>query len=129
MDRFGAGRLLPFYQLPLAAFFLLLSMATTPWLAAFCMPLFGLTQGSQNTINTGFGAEFYGTRYLGSIRSAITAAGVLGSALGPGISGWLIDLGMNFNEQMPFIAAYHIAASILVWFAVSRARRTLPAAA
>ncbi|MDF0601292.1 MFS transporter [Psychromarinibacter sp. C21-152] len=129
MDRFGAGRLLPFYQLPLAAFFLLMSAVTTPWLAAFAMPLFGMTQGSLNTIQTGFGAEFYGTRHLGSIKAAIVATGVLGSALGPGLSGWLIDFGMDFEQQMPWIAGYHIAASVLVWVGVTRARRTLPAPA
>ncbi|WP_172297826.1 MFS transporter [Pseudoruegeria sp. HB172150] len=123
MDRVGSGRLLPFYQLPLAAFFLIVPMVDSPiWLIGPLI-LFGISQGAQGPVVTGFGAEFYGTRHLGAIKSAVTAVLVLGSALGPGLSGMLIDLGIDFVEQMPWIAAYHIASSVLVWFAVRGVRR------
>lgn len=129
IDRVGAGRLLVFYQLPLALFFLLMPGVESLFLAGLTMVLMGISQGSQNPILTGFGAEFYGTRHLGSIRSAVTAVMVLGSALGPGLTGLLIDRGMNFVEQMPYIAAYHIVTSLLVLIGIGRARRSLPAPA
>ncbi len=129
MDKFGASRLLPFYQLPLVGFFLLIPLMPTPIMMVFPLLLFGVLQGSSNTLITGFSAEFYGTRYIGAIKSALTAVMVLGSAIGPGLSGWLIDRGMNFVEQMPWIAGYHMGACLLVWLGVRHAQRVLPATA
>lgn len=129
MDRFGAGRLLPFYQLPLIAFFLTVPLADSPLLMVLPLLLFGVLQGSANPLITGFSAEFYGTRFIGGIKAALAAAMVLGSAVGPGLSGWLIDRGMTFVDQMPWIAGYHVAASALVWLGIAQARRRLPAAA
>ncbi|WP_379560069.1 MFS transporter [Psychromarinibacter halotolerans] len=129
MDRVGAGRLLPFYQLPLAGCFVLTPLVAQPiWMIAPLI-LFGIMQGSQNPIVTGFSAEFYGSRHIGAIKSAVTAIMVLGSAIGPGLTGWLIDLGIPFPAQMWGIAAYLIVTSVIVWFAVNRARQALPAAA
>jgi MFS family permease len=45
VDRFGAYRLFPFYQLPLALGFLLMSWLTPVWTPALCFGLFGLTVG------------------------------------------------------------------------------------
>jgi len=53
---------------------------------------------------------------------------VFGSAVGPGISGALIDLGLTFPEQMIGMSAYFVAANILVWVAVREARTHLPSA-
>ncbi len=129
MDRIGAGRLLPFYQLPLAASFLLIPLVSEPIWMIVPLILFGIMQGSQNPIVTGFSAEFYGSRHIGAIKSAVTAIMVLGSAIGPGLSGWLIDRGIPFPSQMWGIAGYLIVTSVVVWFAVEQARRSLPAAA
>jgi len=129
IDRFGAPRLLPFYQLPLIGFFLLTPGIPTPLLMVFPLLLLGVTQGSSNPLINGFSAEFYGTRFIGSIKAAIAAVMVLGSAVGPGLSGWLVDLGVDFVAQMPWIAAFHVAASLSVWLGIRHARRDLPAAA
>ena len=91
--------------------------------------LFGVMQGSGNPLQTGFAAEFYGTRHIGGIKAALAAVMVLGSALGPGVTGFLIDRGMTMVDQMPWIAAYLIVASGFVWIGISQARRSLPAAA
>ena len=45
---------------------------------------------------------------------------VLGSALGPGITGYVIDLGFNFTTQMPWISAYYIFATFLALFGVKK---------
>jgi MFS family permease len=129
MDRFGAARLLPLYQLPYVLFFSAMAFVESPAAAGVVMVLFGVTQGAQNPILTGIGAEFYGTRHLGAIKAALTSVMVLGSALGPGLTGVLIDQGISFARQMPWIAAYHLAASGLALLAVLRARRRSAAAA
>ncbi len=129
MDRVGATRLLPVYQLPLVLFFLAMPLVERPAAAGVVMVLFGLTQGAQNPIATGIGAELYGTRHLGSIKAALTAVMVLGSALGPGLTGWAIDRGVSFPAQMPWIAGYLLAASALAGLAVTLARRRSAAAA
>jgi hypothetical protein len=51
---------------------------------------------------------------------------VFGSAVGPGISGGLIDLGYTFPDQMLVYVAYFCFAIALVWIAVEKARPRLP---
>jgi hypothetical protein len=53
---------------------------------------------------------------------------VFGSAIGPGITGMLIDFGYSFPDQMLGIAAYFFIANILVWIALKRATKALGAA-
>ena len=80
----------------------------------------GLTSGAQATVPMAFWAEFFGTRYLGSIKATAAALMVFGSALGPAISGWLIDHGVNFPAQMGAIALYIAASSLLVEVAIRK---------
>ena len=125
VDRWGTGRLLPLYQLPLALFFVLMSGADTLAAASPIMVLMGLTTGAQATIPSAFWAEFYGTRHIGSIKAMAAAVMVLGSALGPGITGALIDAGIAFPQQMIGIGLYLIGAAALVRIAMLRARAAL----
>jgi len=127
MDRVGAFRLIPFYMLPIAGFFFVVPHVETAFWMILPLLLFGILQGSAATLVTGFSAEAYGTQHIGSIRSAMTAVGVLGSAIGPGITGWLIDLGMNFERQMPWIGAYFLVVTVLLILGVGAARRHLDA--
>ena len=53
---------------------------------------------------------------------------VFGSALGPGISGMLIDLGYDFPSQMAAIGVYFLIAAVLAWIGTARAKRALAAA-
>jgi MFS family permease len=125
LDRFGTARLMPFYQLPIAASFLVMAGADSLWLAALAFVLMGMTTGANSTLPSAFWAEFYGTRHIGGIKSIATAAMVLGSAIGPAISGVLIDRGIVFPDQMIGIAIWFVVASGLIWFGVSTAARSL----
>ena len=58
-----------------------------------------------------------------------TSLMVLGSALGPGLTGALIDLGYPFADQMVFFAVYILAACALTHLAMRRAAPLLPSAA
>ena len=118
LDRFGTSRLLPFFLLPVAAAFLVLG--TTGSLAGMAvgMALAGMTSGMNSTLPNAFWAEFYGTQHLGSIKAMATAVMVFGSAVGPVLTGQLIDLGLDFENQMILIAIYFLLASVLVGFAM-----------
>jgi len=129
IDRVGTARLIPFYQLPMALGFVVLGLADNLWMAALAIFLLGVSQGGNATLPNAFWAEFYGTRNLGAIKAVAAAVMVLGTALGPGLTGALIDLGLAFEDQTLGIAAYFCAAAVLMGFGIARARPTLPAPA
>jgi len=132
VDRWGTRRLMPLYLLPLALGFVLFWNANSLAGAAFGFIALGLTQGAVGTIVSVFLADHFGTRNLGAIKSVSVAIMVLGTALGPGITGLLIDAGVDFVRQMPVIVAYILAACVLNGLAMRRSRPLLgsgPAAA
>lgn len=129
IDRFGAGRVMPFVHLGFGAAFVTLWQGEGLGAAAVGFALAGAGQGTNATVSSAFWAEHYGTRHLGAIRSATVAAMVLGTAIGPGLTGLLIDAGVMFKDQMPGIAAYFALATLLVWRAAARARPSLARAA
>ena len=51
---------------------------------------------------------------------------VFGTAVGPALSGTLIDADLSFPEQAPWIAAYMVAATVLLSFAILAQRHRLP---
>jgi len=52
-----------------------------------------------------------------------TAVSVLGSALGPAISGALIDHGIPFSKQMPIISIFVVICCLLNWVAIKKISR------
>ncbi|WP_439105270.1 MFS transporter [Celeribacter marinus] len=129
VDKYGAGRSLPLMPLPFLFGFVVISFSTVPAIAGVGLMIVGLGMGMQGTVVGAFWAEHYGTRYIGSIKSAATAVMVFGSAIGPGVSGYLIDLGVPFTTQMLGYAVYFGVTSALAAVAVLRARSLLPVAA
>lgn len=132
VDRWGTRRLMPLYLLPLAIGFALFWGADSLAGAAIGFLVLGLTQGAVGTIVSVFLADHFGTRNLGAIKSVSVAIMVLGTALGPGITGLLIDAGVDFVRQMPAIVAYVLLACALNGWAMRRSQPLLesgPAAA
>lgn len=127
LDRWGTARLMPVYTLPLALFFAIFPLIHSVAFAVPAMAIMGLTSGAQLTVSMAFWAEFYGTRHLGAIRAAVASAMVLATAIGPALSGRLIDAGHAIGDQMPFYAAWFLFASALLAFGIRRAARDLPA--
>lgn len=128
IDKFGAGRLFPFYLLPLVIAFVLHWYApSVAWSAAGVM-FMGMAGGGMATLPAAIWATYYGTRHLGSIKSVVTALMVLGSAIGPGLSGWLIDVGIDFDVQMLAYAASFLLASAICVIPLRLASERLPAA-
>jgi MFS family permease len=128
IDRVGSGRIMRVYLFPWMVGFILLAFAKTLPAASVSFVFFGIGMGVQTTVITTFWAEFFGTRHIGSIKAVSTSIMVFGSAIGPGITGMLIDFGYSFPDQMLGIAAYFFIANILVWIALRRATKALGAA-
>ncbi|MEL6642623.1 MAG: MFS transporter [Pseudomonadota bacterium] len=129
IDRFGSGRVAPAIQIPAALGFLAFAAANTPTLALPGVILLGLSAGASATLPGAFWAEYFGTKHLGAIKALATAVMVLGSAIGPGITGFAIDRGIDFPDQMTAIAIYFLIVALIVSAGVSIARRRLPPAA
>jgi MFS family permease len=125
IDRFGAARLLPIYLSPLILAFCLHGYAPHIQWTAIGVVLMGMAGGGQATIPNAVWAEFYGTEHIGSIKSAVAAVMVLGSAIGPGLSGWLIDRGIGFETQLYGFAASFVFAILVMVLPLRRARAAL----
>lgn len=127
LDRWGTARLMPLYQIPMVASFLAFSLSSGPTGAFLGFLCLALTTGANATLPNAFWAEFYGTAHIGAIKSMAAAVMVLGSALGPGITGLGIDLGVGLEQQFVAIAAYFVFASVMMSAGIGRARRAPPA--
>jgi len=129
LDKIGTARLIPWIQLPMIAAFWVFGVADGLVLIVLGIAFFATTTGAQATVPNAFWAEFYGTRHLGSIKALASAIMVLGSALGPGITGTLIDLGVGLETQYLFISGFFVLTTAMVWFGIRQARRALPSSA
>lgn len=128
VDRFGAGWMMAAQGLPMAFGFALFWGSDSLAVAAWAMASIAFSSGAMATLPGSFAAEFYGTRNIGAIKSVWAAIMVFGSAIGPGVSGLLIDLGYNFSTQTLGITAYFIVSSLLLTIGVAKARSTFPLA-
>lgn len=126
IDRFGSGRAMQLFLVPWIAGFVVLGLTETLAVALLAFVFFGVATGLQATLITAFWAEFFGTRHIGAIKAVSTSIMVFGSAIGPGISGFFVDLGYSFPDQMIAIGGYFLVAMFLVWLAVEPALRRLP---
>lgn len=125
-DRFGTARIFPVAMLPTALAFSLASMGETLWAAAAAFLFIGMMQGGVSTIGGAFWPEYYGTRNLGSIRAVASSLMVFGSAIGPGITGFLIDWGVDFRLQLLWMSVYFVGLACILTLGFERARRHLP---
>ncbi|MCO4847699.1 MAG: MFS transporter [Yoonia sp.] len=123
IDRFGVVRLMPLYILPYIVAFCLHWYAPNLIWTAIAVILMGISGGGNATILSACWAGFYGTRFIGSIKAAAAALMVLGSAIGPGLSGLLIDAGVGIEVQMLGYAACFGFAAFMMGMAARMANQ------
>jgi MFS family permease len=128
LDRLGTARLIPYMQLPMVMAFILFSIANGPLTTLFGFVFLGITTGANTTLPNAFWAEFYGTGHIGSIKAMAAAIMVFGSAIGPGLTGLGIDLGLGIEAQYLLVAAYFVFTSVMMGIGIARARPDLSGA-
>ncbi len=127
IDNFGSARLLPVYLLPLAIALALYGLFDGFWVAIVGLTIAAVGQGAAHGLMGSLWPEYYGTRHLGAIRSLIIALTVAASAIGPGVTGWLIDVGIGFETQCLYMALYLVAMSLAFAIVSRQALRMMQA--
>jgi MFS family permease len=80
----------------------------------------GTSSGFTYTSHPAIIAEMYGTKYLGSIKSLLSALTVFGSAIGPIILGSLMDLNFSIESILIYFSIYSIVCTLLFIFALQK---------
>lgn len=114
IDRYGALKLLPFFLLPLATASAVAGLLEAVWGVYLFMFLLGISYGFTSTLIGALWPEMYGTKHLGSVRAVVVAAMVFSTALGPGLTGALIDRGIELPVQLFVMSAWCLAACIVL---------------
>lgn len=122
IDRFSATRILPVFLLPLASACFVLGIFDALWSAFVFMFLIGISNGFSSTLFGALWPEIYGTKHLGGIRSIMVAILVLATALGPGLTGFLIDAGVPYPYQILAMGAYCL---VMIFVMLEVRRRVL----
>nr|MBA3448450.1 MFS transporter [Pseudaminobacter sp.] len=122
IDRFSSVSLLPAFLLPLGAACLVLGLFDGQWSAFAFMALLGVSWGFSSTLFGALWPEVYGVRHLGSIRALAVAVMVFASAMGPGLTGLLIDRGVDYPTQIVVMGVYCFAISLVMLHVSRRVR-------
>ncbi|PHS78421.1 MAG: MFS transporter [Rhodospirillaceae bacterium] len=93
VDRFGPGRILPFFVWPQVAALMVLASTSHPLSVPLYLALGGLTTGASTVLLSASWAETFGVRHLGKIRSLTSSLAVMSTAVSPLWAGWLLDNG------------------------------------
>ncbi len=128
LDKWGATRLLPVYLVPFALGLLAHWWAGSVWVSAVGVVLMGISGGGQSTLPAACWAEFFGTRHIGAIKSTAVSMMVLASAVGPGVTGALIDAGVALPDQLLFSSLMVLGLCLAVVLPVRNARARLSVA-
>ena len=122
IDRFSGVALLPGFLLPLAAACFTLGAFEGQWSAFAFMALLGLSYGFSSTLFGSIWPEIYGVRHLGSIRALTVAIMVFATAMGPGLTGYLIDRGVDYPSQIIAMGSYCLLISFVMLYVSRRVR-------
>jgi MFS family permease len=120
IDRFGSFRLLPFFLLPLGVASATAALLTPVWGVYVFMFLIGISYGFTATLVGALWPEIYGVKHLGAIRAVVVAAMVFSTALGPGLTGALIDTGVGLPTQLLWMSGWCVAACVMLGFIAPR---------
>ena len=125
LDKFDTARLIPYFQLPMIGAFLIFAFGQSLMAVLVGFIFLGLSSGANATLPNAFWAEFYGTKHLGSIKAAAAAVMVLGSAIGPAVTGVLLDYDLSLDTQYVAVSVFFGFSSLMMWAGVKRVRTRL----
>ena len=125
LDKFDTARLIPYFQLPMIVAFLIFAFGQSLMAVLVGFIFLGLSSGANATLPNAFWAEFYGTKHLGSIKAAAAAIMVLGSAIGPAVTGVLLDYDLPLDIQYVAVSVFFGFSSLMMWAGVKRVRTRL----
>lgn len=120
LDRWDSIRLMPFLLIPMAIGLLFFVFFDSLAAGLFGLLFMAITQGGSSTVAIAFWPEAYGTKHVGSIKALTVAFMVFGSAIGPAMTGQLIDFGYSFPDQMIAYVLYLFVVSALTFLAIHR---------
>ena len=125
LDKLDTASLIPYFQLPMIVAFLIFAFGQSLIAALVGFIFLGLSSGANATLPNAFWAEFYGTKHLGSIKAAAAAVMVLGSAIGPAVTGVLLDYDLPLDTQYVAVSVFFGFSSLMMWAGVKRVRTRL----
>lgn len=121
LDRWGTPRLIPYMQIPMIAAFILFASSGSLTALTLGLMCLALNTGFHATLAAAFWSEFYGTEHIGSIKAMAAAIMVLGSALGPGLTGLGIDQGIGLEQQYLYVAGFFAFSTVMMMIGIRRA--------
>ncbi|GAB4243856.1 MAG: MFS transporter [Candidatus Methylacidiphilales bacterium] len=117
IDRWGGRRLFPWGFVPIGVAIWWYALIPGPMgLVGFYVGV-GVFFGSGSII-TAMLAEVYGARQIGEVRGAGNAAGVISSALGPFVAGWLLNQGVSYADivlGLAWMTVGAVVAAFTLW--------------
>ena len=119
-DRVGPDRLLPVFLLPMGIGIAFVGPFEGIWAWWVALGLTGISTGIAHAMWGALLPELYGTKHLGAVKAIATAFMVVGSAIGPGITGLVIDLGIDFPGQTMAMLIATVLLSALHFAVISR---------
>jgi MFS family permease len=110
-DRFGVAKLLPLLLVPMGLGIGFVGPSESVYAWYFALAMIGITMGIASALWGVLLPVVYGTEHLGAIRSLAVTIMVFSTAIGPGLTGLLIDRGIDFPTQCLALGGWCLLAS------------------
>jgi MFS family permease len=111
-DRYGVAKLLPILLVPMGIGIGIVGPGSSYVVWYFALGLMGITMGIASALWGVLLPVVYGTEHLGAIRSLAVTIMVFSTAIGPGLTGILIDRGVDFPTQCSTLGGWCLAVSV-----------------
>ena len=119
IDKFTSRKLLIFMNIPLLLSVIVLYYFDSPITAFVFLGLVGISNGFANILGSSTWAEFYGVKYIGSIKALTTALMVFATAFGTALFGFLIDIGFTIGD-ISIVSGIYIFISLILLFLIRK---------
>jgi MFS family permease len=98
LDKLNGPKIFPYFLWPFALSLIVLLYGNHPYILYGAMFLAGASVGAGVTLESCMIAEIYGLKSLGNLKSVFTSVNILSTAVGPLITGILLDAGFTFHS-------------------------------